>query len=214
MKERNEGKITSFWKFRIGIIFRLWAKKICSTFAGVVTAGLSKIRCTCSDEGSYKEIFWKAYYFFFFSKNPALFFQSFDEKISAGWSYLLLYMYIGTFLGNLFSLGKVQSFFPGFRNLSCKCVDSQRKLFATIVKIAFSVAKESILMKKKFVQKIVTSTFLEFGKVFRFLATKLRQACQNFIVHVRRTFWGETTLLGRRPNFSSFPEFEQTFFRI
>ena len=38
-------------------------------------------------------------------------------------------------------------FFPGFRNLSCKCVDSQRKLFATVVKIAFSVAKESFSMK-------------------------------------------------------------------
>ena len=67
---------------------------------------------------------------------------------------------------------------------------------------------------KKIVQKIVTSTFLEFGKVFRFLATKLRQACQNFIVLVRRTFWGETTLMGKRPNFSSFPEFEQTVLRI
>ena len=67
--------------------------------------------------------------------------------------------------------------------------------------------------KNKFVQKIVTSTFLEFVKVFRFLATKLRQASQNFIVHVRRTFWGETTLLGKRSNFSSFPEFEQTVFR-
>ena len=55
---------------------------------------------------------------------------------------------------------------------------------------------------------------MEFGKVFRFLATKLRQACQNFIVLVRRTFWGETTLMGKRPNFSSFPEFEQTVLRI
>ena len=123
-------------------------------------------------------------------------------------------MYIGTFLGKLFSFRKVQSFFRGFRNLSCKCVDSQRKVFATVVKIAFSVAKEAFLMKKKFVQKFVTSTFLEFGKLFRFLATKLRQACQNIIVHVRRTFWGETTLLAKRPNFSSIPEFEQTVFRI
>ena len=55
---------------------------------------------------------------------------------------------------------------------------------------------------------------MEFGKVFRFLASKLRQACQNFIAHVRRTFWGETTLLVRRPKFSPFAEFEQTVFRI
>ena len=55
---------------------------------------------------------------------------------------------------------------------------------------------------------------MEFGKVLRFLAPKLRQACQNFIVLVKRTAWGETTLLGKRPNFSSFLEFEQTVFRI
>ena len=55
---------------------------------------------------------------------------------------------------------------------------------------------------------------MEFWNVFRFLATKLRQACQNFVKHVRRTFWGETTLLGKRPSFSSFPEFEQTVFRF
>ena len=46
------------------------------------------------------------------------------------------------------------------------------------------------------------------------MATKLRQACQNFIVHVRRTYWRETTLLGKRTNFSLFPEFEQSVFRI
>ena len=61
LKERNEGKTTSFWKLRIAIIFRLWAKNIFSTFAGMVTAGLSKNRCTCSDEVFYKEIFWKAF---------------------------------------------------------------------------------------------------------------------------------------------------------
>ena len=55
--------------------------------------------------------------------------------------------------------------------------------------------------------------FWSSGKFFVFLGTKLRQACQNLIVHVRRTFWGETTLMGKRPNFSSFPEFEQTVFR-
>ena len=42
----------------------------------------------------------------------------------------------------------------------------------------------------------------------------LRQAFQSFLVHVRRTFWGETTLLGKRRNFSSFLEFEQTVLRI
>ena len=59
-----------------------------------------------------------------------------------------LYMYIGTFLGKLFSFRKVQCFFRGFRNLSCQSVDCRRKLFAIVVKIACSVAKESFLMKK------------------------------------------------------------------
>ena len=68
--------------------------------------------------------------------------------------------------------------------------------------------------EKKFVEKIVTSTILEFGKFFRILGTKLREACQNFIVHFRRTFWGETTLLGKRTSFSSFPQFEQNVIRV
>ena len=71
-------KKTSFWKFRISIIFRLWANKIFSTFAGMVTAGLSKIRCLCSDEDFNKEIFWKAYYFF-----PH--FQKYSKKFSEFW---------------------------------------------------------------------------------------------------------------------------------
>ena len=124
-------------------------------------------------------------------------------------------MYIGTFLGNLFSFRKVQSFFSWFS-------ESELQMCGLSEKIICYRCQDCILRcyrivfdaKNNFVQKIVTSAFLEFGKVFRFLATKLRQACQIFIVHVRRTFWGETTLLGRRPNFSSFPEFEQTVFRI
>ena len=44
---------------------------------------------------------------------------------------------------------KIHNYFlRRFRNLRCKCVDSQRKFFATVVKIAFSVAKESFLMKE------------------------------------------------------------------
>ena len=95
-----------------------------------------------------KMAFRKVFHFFILPGIPAKSFQSSEENFLAGLSQLLLYMYIGTFLGKLFSFRKVQSFFRGFRNLSCKCVDSQRKLFATVVKIAFSVAKEAFLMKK------------------------------------------------------------------
>ena len=113
-----------------------------------------------------------------------------------------------------FIISKKSWLFRRFWNLRCKCVDSQRKLFATVVKIAFSVAKESYLMKKKIVQKIVTSTILEFGNVFRFFGNKVTPGLPKLLVHVRRTFLGETTLLGKRTTFSSIPEFEQNVFII
>ena len=85
------------------------------------------------------------------------------------------------FLGKLFSFRKVQIFFRGFRNRSCQSVDSQKKMFATVAKTAFCVAKESFLMKKnKFVRKIVTSTFLEIGKVFRFFGNKVTAGLPKF----------------------------------
>ena len=67
---------------------------------------------------------------------------------------------------------------------------------------------------------MVTSTYLEFGKVFRFLATKLRQASQNFIVHVRWTFLGRNDFVGKAPKFfiisgiraNSFQKFDDKFF--
>ena len=41
--------------------FQTLSEKIFSTFEGMVAAGLSKNRCTCSDEVFDKEIFWKSY---------------------------------------------------------------------------------------------------------------------------------------------------------
>ena len=46
---RKWGKIF-FRKSCIAIIFRLWTKNILSALPSIVTADLSKIRCTCSDE--------------------------------------------------------------------------------------------------------------------------------------------------------------------
>ena len=85
---RKEMREKIFRKSRIAISLRLWAKKILSAFAGMVTAGLSRLRCTCSDEDFHKQVFWKAYQFFLISGNPAKIVQSFQEKISAGWSQL------------------------------------------------------------------------------------------------------------------------------
>ena len=86
--------------------------------------------------------------FFHHFRSSSKKFPEFWEEFSGRVVTTAFYMYLGKFLGKLFSSRKVQSFFRGFRNLSCKCVDSQRKIFATVVRIAFSVAKESFLMKK------------------------------------------------------------------
>ena len=84
LKERNEGKNTSFWKLRIAIIFKLWAKNIFSTFAGMVTAGLSKNRCTCSDEDFYNEISRRALYFSSFPEIQQKFFRVLTRKFRQG----------------------------------------------------------------------------------------------------------------------------------
>ena len=128
-------------------------------------------------------------------------------------------MYIGTFLGKLFSFRKVKIFFRGFLNLSCKCVDSQKKFFATVVKIALSVAKESFLIKKiNFFKKFYLQHFWSSGKFFVFLSTKLRQACQKFIVHVqtnilrRNRFFGKFFFQHFRSSSKKFSEFWQECF--
>ena len=130
-----------------------------------------------------------------------------------------LYMYIGTFLGKLFSFRKVQCFFRGFRNLSCQSVVCKRKLFATVVKIAYSVAKESFLMKTNSDQKKVTAFFWTMGNFFAFLATTLQQSCQNFFVHVQTKILRENRFFGKFILFSiisgvrakSFQSFDEKF---
>ena len=57
--------------------------------------------------------------------------QEFEQKFSEFWGEIFdwvvttaFYMYIGTFWGKLFSFREIHKFFRGFRNLSCKSVDS------------------------------------------------------------------------------------------
>ena len=52
-------------------------------------------------------------------------------------------------LRKFFSFRKNHNFFRRFQNLSGKSVGFWRKVFGRFVKIAFSVARESFLMKKK-----------------------------------------------------------------
>ena len=57
--------------------------------------------------------------------------QEFEHNFSEFWREnfdwvvtTAFYMYIGTFWGKLFSFREIHKFFRGFRNLSCKSVDS------------------------------------------------------------------------------------------
>ena len=168
------------------LFFRLWAEKIFSTFAGTVTASLSESRCTCSDEDLYKLNFLGRLLIFPQFRKSSKNFSEFWRENFGSVVTTALYMYIGSFLWKLFSFRKVQCFFRGFWNLSWKSVDSQRKFFATVVKIAYSVAKNRFWWKKNFVQKIVNSISSKFGRVFLIVAnevttglSKLRCFCSN-----------------------------------
>ena len=191
--------------------------KLFRIFGDNVTAVLSKFLCTCADEDfTGKQVFWNVYTFFHHFRSSSKKFSKFWREVFGRVFTTAFYMYIGTSWGYLLSFRKIPDFFSRFRNLSCKCVDSQRKLFATVVKIAFSVAKRIIFDEKKIslFRRLYIQHFWSSVKFFVFLGTKLRQACQILIVHVRRTFWGETTLLGKGTNFSFPPEFEQKVFRV
>ena len=164
-KKSDQKFITSFF-FELGKVFRV--------FVDNVTEGLSKFLCTCSDEDFEEKWFFGK--FFNFSSFP-----EFQQKFSKVWRDFFgrvvttkLYIYIGTFWGNKFFFQKIRPFCRRFWNLSGKSVFFRRNFFGVVVKIAFSFAKETLLVKKSsFVQKIVTSTFLEFGKVFRILSNKV-----------------------------------------
>ena len=60
-----------------------------------------------------------------------------------------------------------------FWNLNDKSVVFWRKIFGRVVKIAFSVARESFLMKTLSDKKIVTPSYLDFGKLFRIFGDKV-----------------------------------------
>ena len=114
-------------------------------------------------------------------------------------------MYIGTFLGKLFSFREIQSFLSSFS-------ESELQKYGLSEKFICYRCQDCILRwwriifdeKKKFVQKNVTSSFLQFGKVFRFFATNLRKACQNFIVHVQTIILGRNYFVWKAHNFFVF----------
>ena len=125
------------------------------------------------------------------------------------------YMYIGTFWRKCFSFPKIQKFFLWFSDSERQTCGFLEGDFASVVKIAFSIAKESILMKKKqFLSEIMyIHISWNLGVFFVFLPTMLRQACQNFIAHVQMNNF-TNRFLGNFINFWSFPEFQQKFLRV
>ena len=150
LKEGTERKITfskkiallSFWDFerkRFCVILVAWLRQACQNFV----TSLYMFRRTFWQTGFLESPsdfhnFWNS------SKTFSKFWQEYFGRVVT----IALYVYRGTFLGKLLSFRIVQIFFRSFRKLSRKSVNCQRKLFVTVVKIAFSVAKESFLMKK------------------------------------------------------------------
>ena len=67
-----------------------------------------------------------------------------------------------------------------FWNLSDQSVVFWRKIFGRVVKIAFSVARESILMKTNSVKKFITPSYLDYGKIFRKFGDKVTAVLSKF----------------------------------
>ena len=116
--------------------------------ANEVTTGLSKLRCFCSNNLFNKKVYWRTYKVFLNSVTPAKFFQVLTRKIwQDGHKWILLVQKHNLRKNNFPSKKFIISLFL-FWNLSDKSVVFWRKNFGRVVKIAFSVAKESFLMRK------------------------------------------------------------------
>ena len=196
---------STFWNS--GIFFRI--------FGNNDTAGLPKFRGACSDEHLEEKYFCLGSAQFFHPlRNSSKYFSEFCWQIFGRVVKIGFYMYIAAFWRNIFTLQRIHIFFRRFRDLIGKSVDFWRKIFAIVVKIAFSVAEESFLMKKWILsKKMYFHLFSNLGVCFVFLPTMLRQACQNIIVHVQTNIL-TNRFFGKLINFSSFPDFEQKFSEI
>ena len=136
-------------------------------------------------------------------------FQSFDDKFLTGWSQMDSRCAEAQFEEKEFSSKKIIISLFLFRNLSDKSVVFWRKIFSRVAKIAFSVAWESFLMKKKLICS-KNCNFNNFGVRESFSYSWERsygRLSKNSLYMFRRTFWGEIGFLESLYFFSSFPEF-------
>ena len=136
--------------------------------------------------------FWKAYHFFVISGVPAKSFQSFDKKFLTGWSQLHCTCTEAQFEEKDFSFEKFTIFLVIYWNVSSKSVVFRTKLFGRVVAIAFSVARESFLMKEKFWSKNCNFIFLGIGESFSCFRRQFYGRLVKISLYMfRRRFWGE-----------------------
>ena len=142
---------------------------------------------------------WKEHKFFILSGIRAKTFQSFDDKFFTGWSQMDSTCAEAQFEEKEFSFQKIH-------NISLPFLESQwqicgflvfwRTIFRRVVKIAFSVVRESFLMKIIFDKKNCNSIL--FG-LWETLSSFWRQIYGSLVeislYMFRRTFWGEIGFL-------------------
>ena len=150
LKEGNEGKF-SIRKSCIAIFFGLWTKKILSALAGMVTAGLSKVRCTCSDEHFYKDFFSGSLSFFHHFRNSSEKFSEFWLLTRMFWQdghNYILHVQKHNLSKNNFLSKNSYIFSSLFGIWTAYLWVFRRNFFGVVVKIAFSVTKETFLKKE------------------------------------------------------------------
>ena len=179
LKERKEGKF-SFRKSCIAIFFELWTKKILSALASMVTAGLSKIRCTCSDEHFYKYFFGKLIIFSSFPEFQRKVFRVLTRMFWQDGHNYILHVQKHNLSKNNFLSKNSYIFSSLFGIWTANLWVFKKKLFGVVDQIAFSVAKETFLKKEYFLQEIVFSTILGFGKAFCILGNKVTARLPKF----------------------------------
>ena len=169
LKEIKEGKITSFWKLRIAIIFRLCAKRSLVLLQAWLRRLVKKSWYMFRRRFLQRKFLEGLLFFPHFPKFSKNFLEFWRKKFGRVVTTTFIHVYRHVFRKVIF-LSKSSEFFSWFLNLSGKYVDSQRNLFATVVKIAFSVAKESFLMKKiTLFKKLYFQHFWITGNFFVFL---------------------------------------------
>ena len=126
------------------------------------------------------------------------------------------YMYIGTFWRKCFSFPKIQKFFLWFSDSERQTCGFLEGDFASVVKVAFSVAKESILMEEKTIL-FKKSIFISSGfcDCFSYSCQQCYGRLDKFsLCMFRRTIGRISKFFGKLIIFSSFPNFEQSFSEV